>query len=398
MRVLSVKNALFSLYRLFYEIFLCLATWITPKRGKLILFAPFYNDTVNGNLWPLYCYINRDHPEMETVVVAKDRSFYLDLEKQGFPVVLSGSWACFVTTARARYLMVDHNTGTVFWWGSLQALANIKVIQVWHGTGFKQIVLLDEKAKPRGLAAAIRHYDKTVRCKKYDCIISSSDEDKKRKEESFRNKNVFITGYPKNDTLFENNAVGRTDSYNKNGRYEHIILYAPTYRDRGSFQPFRDDFWNQLELEMLNCEGLFLIKKHPQDQALEVPSGFSRIKDISKEAPDLQALLKETELLITDYSNIAVDFVLTGKPVVYYIFDYEIYIKNCRSFYYDLKQTLPGPLVYDQDTLLRYIKNQEWFWGQEYQDRYAEFRDRFHHYQDGGSCRRVVETCLQAYR
>ena len=395
MNFLFFKKTIFGLYRLFYDITLSFITWIMPKDSKLILFAPFYKDLKNGNLWSLYDYINKNHPETEMVIVAKELSFYYDLKKQGFPVVLSGSWACFVATARVKYLLVDHNTGTVFWWGIFQALAKTRVIQVWHGTGFKQIVLMDEKDKPVGFLARLRYYDKILRCRGYDCIIASSDEDRERKIKSFQNKNVFITGYPKNDFLLSGQQSAYINYTGNSKVYSRVFLYAPTFRDRGGFKPFTTDFWVRLQDEMVREESLFLVKKHPQDQLLEVPTGYDRIKDISAKMPDLQKLLLGIDLLITDYSNIAVDFVLTGKPVVFYIFDYDDYIRECRTFYYDLLQTLPGPFAYEQEKLLSYILDQGWFLEQDYQDRYAGFKDRFHYYQDGNSCRRVVETCLR---
>ena len=394
MNYLFSKKFLFTLYRFLYELVLCLITWVIPRSGRITLFAPFYNDNVNGNLWPLYRYINKYHPEMKTIIVAKERSFYLHLKKQGFPVVLSGSRSCFLAAVRASYLLVDHNTGTVFWWGIFQALANLSVIQVWHGTGFKQIVLMDEKDRPVGLLGKLRHYDKMIRCKKYDCIIASSEEDMNRKKESFLNNKVCITGYPKNDILFAERYPEAESSYRTSGLYRQIILYAPTFRDRGCFTPFTEKYWAQLEEELIKDESLFLIKKHPQDQLFDVPRGYDRIKDISYDVPDLQKLLLEIDLLVTDYSNIAVDFVLTGKPVVFYIFDYHSYVKTCRSFYYDLLQTLPGPFVYEQEELLGYVQDQAWFFMDEYQDRYASFRDRFHYYQDGDSSRRVMEKCI----
>lgn len=380
MSLLYQNKTIYSVLRLIYELLLCILTWTVPKNENLLIFSYFYQEKPSGNLWYLHRYIAENRPDLRCLVI----------DESGFKNI--------ATIARAKYLLIDHNTGTVFFWGIFQYLSRLKIIQLWHGTGFKQIVFLDDKSKPKGLISLIRYYDKLLRCKKYSCILASSEEDKARKIGSFKNENVFVTGNPKNDIFFDC-AISRSNNYilQELGSYGYnrIILYAPTYRDDKVLQPFSSDFWYRLNRNMIDNDDIFIIKKHPYDESFTVPVNHERIIDISEKCSDIQKIMVGADLLITDYSNVAVDFVLTSKPMLFYTFDYDQYIKTCRSFYYDLKQTLPGPFVDCESQLIEYIKDLSWFFEEGYQLKYAAFKNRFHYYQDGNASKRVLQLCLK---
>lgn len=50
-------------------------------------------------------------------------------------------------------------------------------------------------------------------------------------------------------------------------------------------------------------------------------------------------LLLISDILITDYSSSAGDFILQHKPAILALFDIEDYSRNCRSFNFDLKES-----------------------------------------------------------
>jgi hypothetical protein len=58
---------------------------------------------------------------------------------------------------------------------------------------------------------------------------------------------------------------------------------------------------------------------------------------------DTNALLGVTDILITDYSSIFFDYLVTDRPVLFYMPDLEQY-KSCRGLYLDVDQ-LPGPVL-----------------------------------------------------
>ncbi|MGN1183628.1 MAG: CDP-glycerol glycerophosphotransferase family protein, partial [Oliverpabstia sp.] len=57
---------------------------------------------------------------------------------------------------------------------------------------------------------------------------------------------------------------------------------------------------------------------------------------------DIMEVLNIFDMLITDYSSIYIDYLLTGKPVMFLPYDREEYLKE-RGMNFDYDQVTPGP-------------------------------------------------------
>jgi CDP-glycerol glycerophosphotransferase (TagB/SpsB family) len=81
---------------------------------------------------------------------------------------------------------------------------------------------------------------------------------------------------------------------------------------------------------------------------------------------DLQAYVGMCDAVITDYSSVAMDFLLTRRPVLYFMPDLEEYAA-ARGFYFD-PLTLPGRVVRRPDALVSALEGwlaapSSWAWG-----------------------------------
>lgn len=73
---------------------------------------------------------------------------------------------------------------------------------------------------------------------------------------------------------------------------------------------------------------------------------------------NLQELLKESKLLITDYSSIAFDFAYMRKPLIYYQFDQERYYNShFKKGYFDCDRNGFGPVIADEEVLINNIED-----------------------------------------
>lgn len=82
------------------------------------------------------------------------------------------------------------------------------------------------------------------------------------------------------------------------------------------------------------------------------------IKITRREENNLQELLKESKMLITDYSSIAFDFAYMKKPLIYYQFDKDIYYKNhFKKGYFDCERDGFGPVITLENELIKFIGN-----------------------------------------
>ena len=78
-------------------------------------------------------------------------------------------------------------------------------------------------------------------------------------------------------------------------------------------------------------------------------------KFINANCFDIQELIIASDILITDYSSIMFDFVLTDKPVFLYTFDLDAY-KEDRNFCVDFN-SLPFSHANTLENLIKEFKN-----------------------------------------
>jgi len=133
------------------------------------------------------------------------------------------------------------------------------------------------------------------------------------------------------------------------------------------------------------------------DTQLEIAEHLSNIVDVSNKVDDIQEILLETDVLITDYSSVFFDFMVTKKPIVFYAYDLENYLENCRDMYFDYEEVAPGPIARDADALIELLKTQEtWSEDSSYRNKYDALNERFNKFNDGKACERLLDFIASA--
>ncbi len=110
---------------------------------------------------------------------------------------------------------------------------------------------------------------------------------------------------------------------------------------------------------------------------------------------DMQQLLMESAMLITDYSSIYFDFAYMEKPLVYYQFDYEKYrAGQYQQGYYRYDVDGFGPVVKDEETLINIITELADN-GFVMPDMYRKRTEKFYAFRDCNNCERVYNAIMQ---
>lgn len=128
-------------------------------------------------------------------------------------------------------------------------------------------------------------------------------------------------------------------------------------------------------LEEKNMELIFYPHFEMQGYIDLFKSKSNKIIIARKSDYDVQNLLKESKLLITDYSSVAFDFGYMRKPVIYYQFDKIEYDKRHYSKgYFEYDKNGFGPVVRFENDLLDNIKAyiKEKYYYERYVNRYNE--------------------------
>ena len=112
---------------------------------------------------------------------------------------------------------------------------------------------------------------------------------------------------------------------------------------------------------------------------------------------DVQQLLIESKLLVTDFSSVFFDFGYMNKPVLYYQFDRDSYVKKHYDFtagYFSYDDDGFGEVVFDQDRLVDAIIeriNSNF----SIEDCYQERINKFFPLRDSQNCERIFQEIMK---
>jgi CDP-glycerol glycerophosphotransferase len=203
-------------------------------------------------------------------------------------------------------------------------------IQTWHGDrGLKAIGYLSENSKSKSFSG----YD-LEHC---DLIVAGSDYGVKKARQGLRyNGEVIVEGMPRNDKLvnidkYSDEAVKVRQQLGIDNNVK-VLLYAPTYRDEKGSQQCAIDIPSSIaNLEADGKKWICLVRSHSLSKGISTGTGTDYLDVTSY--PDMADLLLIADLLITDYSSCAGDFLLTGRPLVLAHFDIKHYEEQGRSLW-----------------------------------------------------------------
>jgi CDP-glycerol glycerophosphotransferase len=396
------------LFGLFLNFLLFLLSYVVPKRPDTLLLGGGLGDRVSGNPKYFYLYLCREsargnRPFRQFAWITKNRVLYKRMMAQNRPVVLAWSWKGFWAVLRSEQLIIESGNAPGIGGHDIayERLfpGRFYIFQTWHGTPLKHICL--DVFRDRGLQHWYEKlyfwlYRKELRSLSH--ILALSEIARQRFVGAFDNQNVKVIGYPKNDVFHTNLSDWGIDL--KWQSYEKVLLYAPTFRDDSVVvKPFSTVFFDSLNEQLKSRNWCLLIKKHPFDATMDLPRDMSNIFDISQGDDDVQEVLVQTDILITDYSSIFIDFLLQKKPVIFYIYDLDNYLDRSRQMYCEYLDEVPGPFASDEQELIELIlTSNTWFDEAVYKIRFETALNLYHEFQDGESCERFQNLLLNCSR
>jgi CDP-glycerol glycerophosphotransferase len=166
-----------------------------------------------------------------------------------------------------------------------------------------------------------------------------------------------ITGSPRLDRLVSSGSRMRRSIRQELGvgEEERLILYAPTWRGGVTDHEFdTKSLIDDLEAMTKVSGARVYFRAHRLTEKLvaEVPLPV----DVIPRHIDTNDLLSAVDILVTDYSSIAFDFLKTGRALVFYVPDVETYREE-RGLYLELEE-LPGVVCKDHRTLVSALENE----------------------------------------
>ena len=303
-----VKKISFFIKILFSYILTGALGLVVPKDKDLTICVSSKGKYYNGNSRALFeymlskdkkvCFFVSDKKLFEELIEKKTQNVIYQYSFQGLRIFLRARTICF-THGQTDLLGYMHSP-----------------LQNWiylaHGGGTKVRGFLEEK-----VSLADRFW---IGISKNLNVIATSDFTRYLYISHFLHdpKRVFVTGFPRNDILFDNKDKGRNRA--------NTILYAPTHRRREITKlfPFSDFEKERIGKDLQKWDMELYLRFHPNNykqsrkEVTDILKSSKRIIDKSPDiVQDIQDILPETDILVTDFSSISRDFLFLDRPIIF---------------------------------------------------------------------------------
>ncbi len=344
-------------------------------------------DTARDNAYHFYKYLKIEHPEVNSYYVIDKKCKEYEKVKEYGNIIQYKSLKHWV-----YYMASDKKISSQK--GSNPSSALFYVLHIYLNLFNNRIYLKHGIIKDD---AEWWHYKNT----KYKIIICGAKDEYNFVKENF--------GYPENNVQYT--GLARFDNLHNNNVNKKQILIIPTWRNwlvkeikkYGSPEEFKNTSFFKNWQKLFTNKKLIKFLEDNNIVAYFYPhinmKRFIKLFDIKSEnikviddEIDIQKLLKESALMVTDYSSVYMDFAYMSKPVIYYQFDKEEY----RS-----KQYKEGYFVYERDgfgdvltaseevvnKIIQYIENDY-----KVEEIYTRRMKEFFELHDTNNCKRIYEA------
>lgn len=208
---------------------------------------------------------------------------------------------------------------------------------------------------------------------------------------------IIETGHPRNDLVVGSERAAVIEKLAARGvtvdPAKKIILYAPTWRGTSYSNPTVDienyaSFVETVSSRIDSAQYQILVKPH-QVVYKKLSEEEKRSGKYVPRSIDANELLSIVDVLVSDYSSIYFDFMLTERPILFYIPDLERY-NEYRGLYFSVDE-LPGPATDQAEQIAEWINEIDTV-RENYRACYQKTKAWACEYDDGHAAERVLET------
>jgi len=219
----------------------------------------------------------------------------------------------------------------------------------------------------------------------------------------YNEKEFALTGLSRFDNLLTPHEVKRQILVMPTQREWLRVISSDTLKFEGSYEFTDSEYfktWSSFVhskdlselLDKHNIDLIFYLHASMQKYADRFKADNNHIKIGYAKDYDVQQLLMESAMLITDYSSIYFDFAYMQKPLIYYQFDYEKYRKGqYQQGYFSYQEDGFGKVVMNEKELMDKIGS-ILVHDLKDEDLYLERSKSFFVFHDNNNCERIFQA------
>ena len=353
------------LYRYFVALCYSLFSFLFRIKRDRIVFCSGGYDGLHGNLYYLAKHAKAQGRLQVCVICSRPSKARRLLKDKQVETAYANSPRAAFMLATVKYLVTD----SVFP-AYVSKREGQVILNTWHGTPVKRM----------GFHVATALHEAEKLRKQFmmaDVLLFQNDYSKMTMYEAYRlmdETKAVVMGSPRNEAFFrDRSAMRRLLGLDK----KRVYAYMPTWRGANSNET-DEEFMTELhgilkELDSFQCDDAVVFYKLHSFicKAKNMSFRFARLRPFPAELETYE-FLSVVDCLITDYSSVIFDFVVTGREIVLLPFDEGRYERD-RGLYIKLED-LPFERFYCVQELCKHISTDMAF---TMTDEYERFRLKY---------------------
>ncbi len=382
-----------------YAIIARLINAVIPVKSKHWIFASDYGDSYREGAKYLLEYMLENHKDYLCTFITSSRKLFKELQQKEIPCVMNYSLKGMFTIAEAEVVISSRNINDVLF---AYRKKGRRFYYVVHGMPLKIAIMALPKdykekyysAPQKSIKTVISNFiNPRIRMRDIEFVGVTSDFLKPYMEKDMGNTfPIKVLGMPRNDALFDN-AKMRGEKWLNGLDDKFVITYMPTHRKYGHGELSPSPFIDRVDYQewMRKNNVVLLVKQHPNMiPKLKDVKQTDVIRDITCDRLDPQVCLYHSDVLITDFSSVWMDYLLLKRPVLFYIYDdFEHDDAGCH---YDIREDPPGHFCSTEEELFNLIRQcKENYDLMKPSDRIVH---KYHKFVDGNSCERYFDEIV----
>ena len=355
--------------------------WLFCERGT---------DAGDNAFW-MFKYVRENHPEINAYyIINSSKANHYDKVKNLGPTIEFNSFEQKIAFVLAKKYICTHYGYVTKW--------NYTIYKKLFGK-HKKYVFLQHGITTEDISLSVTKY-----VTNFDLFITST----RQEYESIITNKAY--GYNKEVKL---TGLARFDNLN-DFKLKNQILFMPTWRsyifpikEQISDNEFSNsEYFKKLNslinnkkliyfLEENNIDFIFFPHYETQKYIKNFKTSSKKVIIARQSSYNVQDLLKESKILITDYSSVFFDFAYMKKPIIYYQFDQDIYFNyHYKKGYFNYLKDGFGPVYINEEDIVKYLikiyKNDS-----KMEKKYENIVNRTFIFRDNLNCERIYNEIIK---